>query len=401
MNIIEQNWSKILERVKEEHEVGDISFNTWLSPLKVYKVENNDVTILVPTEQVGVDYVTRKYKLPIKAAIGEITGLDWRLLKELDKARLAVTDKEEDFHGVEHVAIDEFSIEKGHRYATVAMDLDDRRVLWVGKGKRRKDVQPFFDRLRQKQRDSQIVSVSVDMNAAFPRLVKDNLPKALLAYDLFHVMKNFTHDVLAVAKAESILRARKTFLELKKRERTKDHSERCQWQISLVKGAEWLVVRDQETLRPDKREQLERLREENALFRDLYPLAAKLRSIWRARTKEEALGELSSTIEICEAVAQEHAFPAAGKFANMLRSRAEGIANACIVKKGTNMLEGANNKIKVIKRVGYGYRDFEYFAMKVKAAFPGKKVLKQQKTNRTASLYWMGKGFPRIFPQLC
>jgi len=76
MNIIEQNWSKILERVKEEHEVGDISFNTWLSPLKVYKVENNDVTILVPTEQVGVDYVTRKYKLPIKAAIGEITGLD-------------------------------------------------------------------------------------------------------------------------------------------------------------------------------------------------------------------------------------------------------------------------------------------------------------------------------------
>ncbi|MCR4652490.1 MAG: chromosomal replication initiator protein DnaA [Eubacterium sp.] len=76
MNIIEEKWDEILERVKEEHELGEISFKTWIKPLRVHRVDGNDVMILVPTEQVGLDYVSKKYKLPIKAAIGELTGKD-------------------------------------------------------------------------------------------------------------------------------------------------------------------------------------------------------------------------------------------------------------------------------------------------------------------------------------
>ena len=76
MSIIEEKWDQILERVKEEHELGEVSFKTWIKPLKVYKVDGHDVTILVPSEQVGLDYVSKKYKLPIKAAIGELTGMD-------------------------------------------------------------------------------------------------------------------------------------------------------------------------------------------------------------------------------------------------------------------------------------------------------------------------------------
>lgn len=76
MNTIQEKWDEILERVKEEHELTDVSFKTWIRPLKVHEVDGQTVTILVPTEQVGLDYVSKKYKLPIKAAIGEITGLD-------------------------------------------------------------------------------------------------------------------------------------------------------------------------------------------------------------------------------------------------------------------------------------------------------------------------------------
>lgn len=77
MNPVKEKWTEILNRVKEEHEVLDVSFETWLAPLQVHSVEGNTVTILVPSERVGLDYVTKKYKLPIKVAIAETTGTNY------------------------------------------------------------------------------------------------------------------------------------------------------------------------------------------------------------------------------------------------------------------------------------------------------------------------------------
>ncbi len=77
MNIveIEEKWSDILKYVKDEHELSDVSYNTWLLPLKVYSVDQNIVTILVPQAQVGMNYISKKYTLPLQVAITEITGM--------------------------------------------------------------------------------------------------------------------------------------------------------------------------------------------------------------------------------------------------------------------------------------------------------------------------------------
>ncbi|HIU74841.1 MAG TPA: chromosomal replication initiator protein DnaA [Candidatus Pelethocola excrementipullorum] len=79
MNLVEKKWIEILNRVKDEHEILDVSFDTWLAPLKVHKVEGDVVTILVPSQQVGLDYVSKKYKLPLKVAIAEITGASYEI----------------------------------------------------------------------------------------------------------------------------------------------------------------------------------------------------------------------------------------------------------------------------------------------------------------------------------
>lgn len=79
MNLVEEKWIEILNRVKDEHEILDVSFDTWLAPLKVHKVEGDVVTILVPSQQVGLDYVSKKYKLPLKVAIAEITGASYEI----------------------------------------------------------------------------------------------------------------------------------------------------------------------------------------------------------------------------------------------------------------------------------------------------------------------------------
>ena len=77
MDVIREKWEEILYTVKVEHELSEISFKTWLKPLQVHSVSDHVVTILVPSEQMGVDYINKKYMFPIKVAIAEITGTEY------------------------------------------------------------------------------------------------------------------------------------------------------------------------------------------------------------------------------------------------------------------------------------------------------------------------------------
>lgn len=79
MQLIKEKWDEILLTVKEEHELTDVSFETWLKPLRVYSINGNKLYILVPSEQMGLNYITKKYTLPIKVAIAELTGTDYEI----------------------------------------------------------------------------------------------------------------------------------------------------------------------------------------------------------------------------------------------------------------------------------------------------------------------------------
>ncbi len=76
MDIISEKWTEILEHVKSEHGLSDVSFKTWIQPLTVHAVEADQVTIIVPSQRIGLDYVSKKYTLAIQVAIAEITGMD-------------------------------------------------------------------------------------------------------------------------------------------------------------------------------------------------------------------------------------------------------------------------------------------------------------------------------------
>ncbi len=77
MEELEEKWEEILLRVKEEHDLTDISFNTWLKPLQVYAVQDGCVYVLVSSEQMGLSYISKKYYLPLKVAIAEVTGTEY------------------------------------------------------------------------------------------------------------------------------------------------------------------------------------------------------------------------------------------------------------------------------------------------------------------------------------
>ena len=79
MHIIQEKWSEILNMIKIEHDVSDISFSAWLEPLKGHKVEGNVVTIIVTNGSMALNYINKKYLLPLKVAIAETTGEDYEI----------------------------------------------------------------------------------------------------------------------------------------------------------------------------------------------------------------------------------------------------------------------------------------------------------------------------------
>lgn len=79
MDLILEKWDEILQTIKTEHDISDISFDTWIRPLEVYGVENNTLYILVPSEQMTLSYISKKYYLPLKVAVAEIIGKEYEI----------------------------------------------------------------------------------------------------------------------------------------------------------------------------------------------------------------------------------------------------------------------------------------------------------------------------------
>ncbi len=129
MDELEKNWDEILLRVKEEHDLTDISFNTWLKPLQVYAVEDGCVYILVSSEQMGLSYITKKYYLPLKVAIAEVTGTEYEIEFILPEQaeqispsyakppKLSMTEKEEASNLNPYYTFDSFVVGNNNRFA--------------------------------------------------------------------------------------------------------------------------------------------------------------------------------------------------------------------------------------------------------------------------------------------
>ena len=99
MHVIQEKWPEILNMVRTEHDLSPIAFTTWLEPLQVYKVEGNTVTIIVPSGTIGVDYINKRYLLPLQVAIVEATGKNYEIsliLPEDVQEEIQETIKEED-----------------------------------------------------------------------------------------------------------------------------------------------------------------------------------------------------------------------------------------------------------------------------------------------------------------
>jgi transposase len=276
--------------------------------------------------------------------------LNWKTVKALDKRHLADKLNPIDLRSVRVIAMDEFAIRKGHRYATIIVEPYTKRVLWIGRGNSRKSIRPFFELLGPEGR-SRIEAVAMDMNGAYSAEVNEQCPQAEIVYDLFHVVAKYGREVVDRVR-------------INEANRLKDDKQGRK----LIKGSRWLLLRNRQNLmRQQDRIKLYDLLQANKNLMKVYVLKEDLKRLWEYRYTKAAKRFWAGWYR---RAMQSRVEPLI-KFAKRLRPYIKGIVSHCRYPLHTSLLEGINNKIKVIKRMAYGFLDDEYFFLKIKAAFPG------------------------------
>ena len=288
--------------------------------------------------------------LPIKH-VAEFFDLGWDAVKAIDKAHLTRTLGESDLDALEQIAMDEIAIGKGHRYATVVVEPKTRRVLWVGHGRGRENVRTFYQLLGS-ERCAKLKAIAMDMNPGYVEEAKAQCPAAQIVFDLFHIVAKYGHDVVDRVRVDAANAAK--------------HDKPAR---RLIKGSRWLLPRNAENIEKEEdRVKLSELLAANRSLMKAYVLKDDLKRLWQYRHIGYATKAWQSWFRraTCSRV------DAIKSFARKLKEHLPGILSHCYYPLNTSVLEGINNKIKVIKRMAYGYRDDAYFFLKIRQAFPGK-----------------------------
>lgn len=266
------------------------------------------------------------------------------MIRDIDKAYLHKNFSKPKLRHLKHLAIDEISVRKGFVFLTIVLDLVSGAVVFVGKGKGGKSLKPFWKRLHGSR--AKIQAVATDMSSAYYKAVRENLPKAAHVFDRFHITK-LMNDKLTQLRREL-------------------HREAEDGPGKLaLKNSRWLLVKNPHRLDPDRNES-QRLEQALALNRPLsiaYYLKEDLRQIWEQANKREA-GKFFN--DWC-ARARASGIKVLIVMANTLSTHREGILAWYDHPISTGPLEGTNNKIKTLKRQAYGFRDLEYFGLKIQA----------------------------------
>lgn len=275
---------------------------------------------------------------PIKH-VARFLGVSWNFVKDMFKRHLGRRLKKRSFKGVRRIAIDEFSIRKGHQYMTVILDLDTGEILHSAEGRSADAVIPFLQKLKIAR--AKLQAVAMDMWPAYLLGVREVFEDVPIVHDTYHIV--------ALANAAIDATRRDMYRSLKGQDRR------------VLKGSRFLLLRGGERLDHSALTHLEKLEHLNRPLFQAYLLKEDLRRFWRSADKTAAKKFLGAWIARALATRHKHFV----KLAKTLRAHRNGLFAYFDHRISTGPLEGINNKIKVLKRQAYGFRDIEYFKLRL------------------------------------
>jgi len=269
-------------------------------------------------------------------------GMGWHTVKGIFKEHLEKRAARRSWRKVRRIAIDEIAIRKGHSYMTVVVDLTTGELLFAAEGCDHTCLIPFFRRLRRA--GAELDAIAVDMSPAYLKAIRLFGPNGVrVVHDKYHLVAAMNRTIDAVRRSEQ--------------NRQEEEGKR------FIKGSRYLLLYGKEKLaaKPERKERLDRLLEANEVLNKAYLLKEDLRLFWSQGSREEAETFIEDWLKQARAVNNR---PLAA-FADTVQRHLGGILAWYQYPISTGPLEGLNNKIKVLKRTAYGYRDTHFFGLRL------------------------------------
>ena len=268
--------------------------------------------------------------------------LRWHMIKELEKKHLRKRFSRIQTAHIKAIGIDEIHVgngKAGDQYLTIVRDLNSGAVVHVGEGK----GIPALDGALKKLKKSKLRVVTMDMANAYYSWIAEHFPKVSIVFDHFHVIK-LMNDKLdhvrrrVVAKLDAV-------------------------QQKHLKGLRFVFLKNNEDLPEDAKRILKNMRGDFQDLGDAYMFKEALRSIYvRAKTSYHARIAFHRWCKLAE----ETEVPELGTMAKTIRDKLDGIVSYWTYRHISNAsMEGFNTKIRLLTRQAYGFRDREYFKLKI------------------------------------
>jgi transposase len=263
----------------------------------------------------------------------------WDTVKAIHKEYLSKHYQTIPLREVEYIGIDEFAVRKGHNYMTIAVDLASGSILFVAEGKSGESIIPFLKKLKKKAK--RLKGIAVDMNKGYIAAIIEYLPNAHIVFDHFHISSLINKGL------DELRRKQQASLDT--------------IGLKTLKGSRYLLLSSYESLDQEKQSRLDSLLEINVPLATMHCLKEQFRGFWRQVTPEQASRFLDAWCE--DAMASKIA--PLMKVAKTLQMYRFGLMNYFRHRITSASVEGINNKIKTLKRQVYGFRDMEYFKLRL------------------------------------
>lgn len=257
------------------------------------------------------------------------------------------------FKNLTRIGIDETSYKKGHKYVTVVTDHDTNQVVWVGEGTGKVVLEKFFKLLTKEQRNH-IKLVSADGAKWIKSCIEEYCPNAERCIDGFHVV-SWAVDAMDAMRKEVWHQALKKDKSKPKKQRGRPKKgEECKKEAPSIKRAKYALGKNPENLTEYQKNKLNEIRKVYPKLFKGYQLKEGLRKVFQCKSEEveETLNQWLSWACRCR-------IPVFVELSRKIRRHKEAIIATVHHGLSNARIESMNNKIKVMIRKAYGFRNIQ------------------------------------------
>lgn len=244
-----------------------------------------------------------------------------------------------------NISVDEVAWKKHHRYLTNVVDVDEKVITWNDKGRKAEVLDRYYESLGQ-EKCEKIQSVALDGARTYISSTNNYAVNASIVLDRFHATQ----------------KAGKALEDIRRQELSKARESKDEELIALTNCKQrFILLKNKQRLTEQQTSTLQRLCAINAPIYKAMLLKESFIAVYDLTDEDEAINHIYGWIE--EALGS--GLPSFIEIAWSMVDKIEYVLNWFKDKRSSAISEGFNNKIKRLKRMAYGYRDIEYFKLKI------------------------------------